>query len=283
MGGYVVEINDPASPILRNRPTPFRVALTSHGVSLLSKHGHLPNIPESFILDKSRADSVAKFLFCIQAIWCLVQYVTRLVTRLPVTPLEINALGHVLCTLAIYVLWWYKPLDVAEPHILSGEWVPSLSAYMWMQSQISGRTFGFRQKNCEMYYLGRTRDAGSASKKIAADEAVTLGEGQVLFGTRFYFKSPDKLELRHARGSVDLPAVLQPEDVRRWRLASMAMDRYGIKLDSSPGEYAFHVNVRDCELLTSGFKFFWQIIRDRGDNQKTLWRLPSVIYQAPTL
>jgi hypothetical protein len=236
MGGFVVEINDPASPILRDRSTPLRVALTSHGVSLLSKHGHLPSISEGFIIDKSRADSMAKFLFCIQAIWCILQYIGRLATNLPVTLLEINTLGHVLCTLAMYLLWWHKPLDVAEPYILSGGWVPGLCAYMWMQSQISRRTFSFRQKNCEMYYLGRTREPAS-SRKTTIDEPVTLGKGQTLLGTRFYFKSPDKLELRRARGSVDLPAVLQPEDVRRWRLASTAMDRYGINLDSSSGEY----------------------------------------------
>jgi hypothetical protein len=98
-----------------------------------------------------------------------------------------------------------------------------------------------------MFYLGRTQEPMPMGRKPATDEAVTLGKAQTLPGTRFYFKKPHDLELRHARGSVELPVALQSEDVRRWRLASTAMDRYDIKLDSplGPGEYTFHVKERE--------------------------------------
>ena len=137
MGGFAVEINDPAAPFLRNKPTPFRVSLTAQGISLLSQCGHLPDISKEFIADKSKADSLAKLLVCVQAVWCLLQFIGRLASHLPVTLLEVNTLGHAICALASYMSWWYKPLDVRDPYVLSGDWTPSLCAYMWMCSHTS--------------------------------------------------------------------------------------------------------------------------------------------------
>jgi hypothetical protein len=135
MGGFAADINDPADPFIPGKPTPVRVVLTSHGVQLLADCGLLPDISEDFIKDKSKADSLAKLLVCVQAIWCLLQYIGRLVNHLPVSLLEVNTLGHAMCALAIYMSWWYKPLDIKEPYVLSGEWVPRLCAYMWLDEE----------------------------------------------------------------------------------------------------------------------------------------------------
>lgn len=49
----------------------------------------------SDIEDKSKANDLAKATVLLQAIWMLVQVIGRLAARLPVTPLEVNAVAHV--------------------------------------------------------------------------------------------------------------------------------------------------------------------------------------------
>ncbi|CCD43461.1 hypothetical protein BofuT4_P011370.1 [Botrytis cinerea T4] len=138
MGGFVFDFEnseDEASPFI---PEYQRLTLTARGVSLLAECGHLPNISRREILDKSKADTMAKLLVILQAGWMLVQVVGRLVTGLPVTLLEVNTLGHVLCAFIIYLLWWHKPRSIMVPTKLEGDWVKPLCAYMYMSSQISG-------------------------------------------------------------------------------------------------------------------------------------------------
>ena len=68
----------------------------------------------------------------------LAQIIGRLIMDLPVTLLEVNTLAHIMCAIIIYILWWDKPKLINEPTKLRGEWVPPVSAYMYMSSQISG-------------------------------------------------------------------------------------------------------------------------------------------------
>jgi hypothetical protein len=140
MGGFTFD----ASSFCTNNGIPFtlqrhRLTLTARGVAFLAKCGHLPNIQKNDIVDKSKADSLAKSLACLQAGWMVVQVIGRAVLGLHVTLLEVNTLGHVLCALLTYLLWWNKPRQIYEPTNLEGEWVRPLCAYMYMSSQISGR------------------------------------------------------------------------------------------------------------------------------------------------
>ncbi|KAG9240113.1 hypothetical protein BJ878DRAFT_585146 [Calycina marina] len=75
--------------------------------------GHLPNIDKDDVKDKSKADALSKSL-------------------------AFNILGHVLCALVIYLLWWHKPRMVHEPTKLEWDWVTPICAYMYMSSQVSG-------------------------------------------------------------------------------------------------------------------------------------------------
>ena len=43
-----------------------------------------------------------------------------------------------LCAILMYTMWWHKPLNPKEPFVLSGDWVNSLCAYMYMSSEMSG-------------------------------------------------------------------------------------------------------------------------------------------------
>ena len=72
-----------------------RLTLTARGVALLASCGHLPDVSEAEIIDKSKANNVAKVLVIIQASWMLVQVIGRLLAALPVTLLEVNTIAHV--------------------------------------------------------------------------------------------------------------------------------------------------------------------------------------------
>ena len=135
MGGFVFDTEDADyPPYIPGSP---RLILTAHGIAKLAEHGHLPNIPETLIADKSKADFVAKSLAVLQASWFLGQCVFRWKEHLTMTLLELNTLAHTVCALLMYLLWMNKPYDVHEPIRISGEWVRPLCATMWMFSHIS--------------------------------------------------------------------------------------------------------------------------------------------------
>ena len=92
-GGFAFEIED-AGRFLPNN-CPRRLTLTACGMAFLAKCGHLPNVSEAEITDKSKANDVAKALVLVQASWMLVQVIGRVIAKLPVTLLEINTIAHV--------------------------------------------------------------------------------------------------------------------------------------------------------------------------------------------
>ena len=115
-----------------------RLSLSPEGIRLLSFLGRLPEIKENQIRDKSKADGLAKTIVVLQAGWQIIQTIARLHQNLPITLLEVNTIGHVLCALVLYLLWWSKPLEVKDPIILTHEdWMTPYISLMWMCSPIS--------------------------------------------------------------------------------------------------------------------------------------------------
>lgn len=100
-GGFAFEIPSGRGSISRHaqpflpKTCPTRLTLTARGVAFLAKCNHLPDVPERDILDKSKANDLAKALVVIQASWMLLQTLGRLVVGLPVTLLEVNTIAHV--------------------------------------------------------------------------------------------------------------------------------------------------------------------------------------------
>ena len=141
MGGFTFPLSnltsDLATPIYKSDCK--RLTLTARGVALLADCDLLPNIGKKFINDKSKSDGLSKFIACIQASWLVIQVIGRLILDFQVTLLEINTLGHCLCALIMYILWWHKPRMVGEPIVLEGEWLGPLCAYMYMCSRMSGQ------------------------------------------------------------------------------------------------------------------------------------------------
>lgn len=114
MGGIAIDVDDRGP---RN-DTPFadikveRFTLTARGVIQLAECGIILDIRAEDIKDKSKADSLAKIIVVLQAIWMFVQTAGRLIARLPVTLLEVHTVAHALCALLMYYIWWHKPRQV---------------------------------------------------------------------------------------------------------------------------------------------------------------------------
>jgi len=132
MGGFAVDSNEPG--IEAYIPGSPRLAVTFDGIFLLALYGQLPDVPLESMLDKSKADNIGKSLTCVQAFWIIAQSITRVSDRLPLTFLEINTLGHVVCVLFIFGFWWHKALEILYPTLLTGDTTHDLCAFMWSSS-----------------------------------------------------------------------------------------------------------------------------------------------------
>ena len=108
MGGFIVDVSS-----LHN--TLSRLTISAKGLAFLAKHGHFVKMSDAAIRDKSKADMLIKSLACIQVSWMLVQTIARKVVGYPITLLEVHTLVHVGCAIAMYGLWFEKPLDVRDP------------------------------------------------------------------------------------------------------------------------------------------------------------------------
>lgn len=138
MGGYVFDRNqsfDSEAEVFWSKTQ--RITLTPKGVLLLASCGQLPEITAQDIADKSKVDELGKLVACLQAGWFSIQIITRLACHLPITLLEVTVVGHVLCALVLYALWWDKPRRTEEPTVLRGSWTGPLAAFMVMSSQIN--------------------------------------------------------------------------------------------------------------------------------------------------
>lgn len=95
--------------------------LTPQGFLTLAKEKVItPGILDhKSIADRSKADSLAKFLVCVQAFWMVLNVIARKASGLPNTLIELNVVVHVAVTVVVYAIWWDKPLAVQNPIILN--------------------------------------------------------------------------------------------------------------------------------------------------------------------
>ncbi|KAH8726746.1 hypothetical protein GQ44DRAFT_679203 [Phaeosphaeriaceae sp. PMI808] len=122
MGGYVFQQGEK------------RETLTAPAIRKIARNSPrlLPDISKGFIRDKSKANSLAKFLVCVQTIWFIAQTIGRLATGLPISLLELNTLCHGFCCLFIYMAWWHKPLDIEEPYLINASDGHASKVLAWM-------------------------------------------------------------------------------------------------------------------------------------------------------
>ena len=72
----------------------------------------IPKITTLEINDRSKSDSLAKFLAIMQVGWLAVHVVARTIQHLETTTLEVTTLSFVVCTLGSFIAWYRKPYDV---------------------------------------------------------------------------------------------------------------------------------------------------------------------------
>lgn len=106
MGG--IEINPPDF-------VPFRV--NAKQLHYLVTKGYLPypNILRKEIWDKSKQDTIAKVITCVQIAYLILQCIGRALQGLAITTLELFALAIVVCSIATSWCWLQKPADVKFP------------------------------------------------------------------------------------------------------------------------------------------------------------------------
>ncbi|RPB21473.1 hypothetical protein L211DRAFT_869976 [Terfezia boudieri ATCC MYA-4762] len=137
MGGFVFDTKPHKPHEVEYIPNSPRLTINSHGILFLAQNVNLPDIPLESIQDHSKADDLAKILVIMQASWIIIDCISRTISQLPLTLLEVNTVAHVLCAFAIYALWWDKPLNVFVPTVLVEEWARPISAFMYMASGVS--------------------------------------------------------------------------------------------------------------------------------------------------
>lgn len=138
MGGFVIDRvrNDSVNQHVRSRrrkQSYYTATLTPAGFLCYLESGQIDHrtFDKRDIVDKGKADTIAKLISSSQALWLFVQCLARWKARLPLTlvramqflfklkadgsKLEIHVLIQVVCTLIIYICWWKKPLDAYNP------------------------------------------------------------------------------------------------------------------------------------------------------------------------
>ena len=73
---------------------------------------HLPQLTKDDLRDRSKSNTLAKLLACMQAGWLVVQCFARAHQHLAVSQLEVATAGFVGCTVITYMFWWNKPRNV---------------------------------------------------------------------------------------------------------------------------------------------------------------------------
>ncbi|KAI0707886.1 hypothetical protein C8Q76DRAFT_746738 [Earliella scabrosa] len=78
----------------------------------------IPDIPVDELLDRGKADGLAKMLLAWQVLWFCLSCLNRAVQHLPLSLLEVTTIAHALCALLTYAVWWKKPKDVGQPIVI---------------------------------------------------------------------------------------------------------------------------------------------------------------------
>lgn len=103
MGGYQFydETGQPGRP------------LSPEDVIELVKRGHLVAPTSDELANQSKGDALSKGVAIVQTLWFVMQCIARRIEHLPVTSLEVMALAYTVITVAMYAVWWDKPLNIS--------------------------------------------------------------------------------------------------------------------------------------------------------------------------
>ncbi|KAF2807659.1 uncharacterized protein BDZ99DRAFT_522281 [Mytilinidion resinicola] len=188
-----MDASDAKQPFLPNGLQ--HVVLTQDGLRLVVQMEPrlILDISKEDIEDKEKANGLAKFIVCFQALWFCIVCIARVAQGLQISILELNVFAHAICTLLIYLLWWDKPLDFQEPTLIRGEDAHPICAFFsvmkgslgddalpW-QKAVSGN---FSDKEI-IVLSGWGRTSNNAS--IESDTAVLVEATTPIITSEFHF------------------------------------------------------------------------------------------------
>lgn len=211
MGGFVIEDDDSAQSIFPLGYT--RLTLSVSGVIwfLKNRPSEIPIITKAEIEDKSKGDGLTKTLVCIQATWFCIHCFIRFGAHLSISLLELNTLGHTICALVTYLMWWNKPLDVRVATTISirSRDMREIVALMCVQSSLVEPSAGRNPSN---------------DGKIAEYPGILQLDNEETFAVVNYPNRPvpDDKMIFHLRDRITGTS----QEYRRWHYASEAIRKY---------------------------------------------------------
>ncbi|KAE9386645.1 hypothetical protein BT96DRAFT_867855 [Gymnopus androsaceus JB14] len=155
------------------------------------------NIPcsKAEIMDRSKADGLAKALALIQTIWFMAQVISRALQHLPITELEIATVAFVFLNFITYVTWQKKPFNVRYPilvpllqnHIPEGKKEGQLHG-MVLEQEVAGAedTHPTSDRESARYLNRQTEDIEHWSSVVSDDVGINGSsiEQQPILGPR---------------------------------------------------------------------------------------------------
>ncbi|KAH7357307.1 hypothetical protein BKA65DRAFT_534990 [Rhexocercosporidium sp. MPI-PUGE-AT-0058] len=201
-----------------------RLTLTTQGVLFLAASGYsFPFISKETILDRSKADGLAKTVVCLQAGYMLVQCTTRVACQLSLSLLEINTLGHV-----IFAQRQRYQMQVSGRHVPTCSWKALSEAWDGSSREASMLDIQPRQAGLADHQAIPNK-AGIVFVTDHPGLPVTIKSGQKLAGTGIGPKPMGPRRVKKAflpGGRLQRVTVVEQHSeiqldaigVRRWRL-----------------------------------------------------------------
>lgn len=87
--------------------------LSPKDVTGLVKRGEIVPPTDAELANQSKGDAFSKGVAIFQTLWFVMQCIARRIEHLPLTSLEVMTLAYTVITVAMYAVWWDKPLNVS--------------------------------------------------------------------------------------------------------------------------------------------------------------------------
>jgi hypothetical protein len=107
MGGFAVQFDDKSYYTLDFEQILWLIQNENLTTSDLT-------VSKEDIQDRSKANVFTKSVTCLQALWLVVECITRTAQHLPISQLELATCSYVACALITYCFWREKPLDANQ-------------------------------------------------------------------------------------------------------------------------------------------------------------------------
>lgn len=256
MGSYYIDLDVPGEP--SGKPCPKRLYLTASNVFASVNAGKLSLPPKEMIAERSKSDALAKTLVCLQAGYIIVQCISRLGSGLPLTFLEINTLGHVLCALIMYSFWFHKPQDLTLSIALENGFAKQLGTWYACRFDMGYVSSSFRDLYKAVFERAKTAGSPKAFSSQRSPPTSTQTAASALRERNVFEGLPQKSDVATLDGDdcVLLLEVYDPKvatkQISRSDLWNMFTAVYLVNfVDTVPDYILENPRVRCCKTIVS--------------------------------